>query len=155
MSAGVVRSPRLATALVLVAAGCAGYAAPAAALIALNAGSGATFTNFAPAHTATATGSLTATDTSASWTLQVQDTGTGAGHMVAGATGCSGSDPQLSDALTVNVTSPLGGFISNGTVTLSATNQTVAHATIQLLVANVFTTNYSQLIPATQVMLTG
>jgi hypothetical protein len=129
--------------------------APAVSLISLSAGSGATFTTFSPGQTATATGALTATDTNASWTLQVQDNGAGAGYMVAGATGCAGSDSQLSNALQVTVSSSLGGVVSAGQRAIGATPVTVASATSQLLSASVLTTGYSQAIPTTQVMRTG
>jgi hypothetical protein len=140
----------------LAAAVLSALATPASALISLAAGPGAMFTSFSPAHTATATGALTATDTSGAWTLQVQDNGSVGGHMVAAATGCGGSDSQLANALTVNVTSGLGAnFISSGVTTISGSPATVAYATAQVLTASVLTTNYSQLIPATEVMLTG
>lgn len=131
-------------------------AAPAAdALILLSAGPGAALSPFQVGKTATATGSLTATDTSGSWTLTAQDQGSGAGKMVAGTTGCSGSDPTLADPLQVSVTSALGGVTSAGTVSLSGSNQTVASATSQTLASNAFTTNYTQVIPSTEKLLTG
>jgi hypothetical protein len=125
--------------------------------LSLTAGTGAVFaTNFTPGGTANQTGALTATDTSASWTLQVQDTAaTNAGKMKAAVTGCTGSDAALANSLTVNVTSPLGGVTSAGVKTVSGTVTTVASATSQLLAANVLTTNYSQVIPSTEVMLAG
>lgn len=125
--------------------------------LSLTAGTGAVFaTNFSPGNTATSTGALTATDTNNSWTLQVKDSGTGAGKMVsAGGPTCSGSDSTLTDPLAVSVTSPLGGVTSAGQVSISGTNQTVASATNQLLAADVLTTNYSQPIPANQVMTAG
>lgn len=125
--------------------------------LSLTAGTGALFTtNFAPGNTATALGALAATDTNPSWTLQVEDTGSGAGKMVA-ATGptCTGSDPTMADPLQVSVTSALGGVTSAGTVSISNTNQAVASATDQLLAANVLTTNYSQTIPSSESMLSG
>jgi hypothetical protein len=127
--------------------------------IALTAGSGAVFASgYSPGSTATATGVLTATTTNPSWTLTVQDNGAGAGHMVsANPTLCSGSDAQVTNSLQVAVTAPvsLGGFQSAGTKTISASAVTVASATAQLLAANVFTTNYTQVIPSGQVMLAG
>ena len=125
--------------------------------LSLTAGTGAVFaTNFSPGNTASSTGALTATDTSNTWTLQVKDTASSnAGKMQAAALGCTGSDPVLTNPLQVSVTSPLGGVNSAGTVSLSGTNQTVASATNQLLAANVLTTNYSQVIPNSQVLLTG
>jgi hypothetical protein len=125
--------------------------------LSLAAGTGAVFaSNFTPGGTATQTGVLTATDTSPSWTLQVQDTAaTNAGKMKAAATGCTNSDAALTNSLTVNVTSLLSGVTSNGVTTIAGTNATVASATSVLLAANVFTTNYSQSIPAAQKMLVG
>ncbi len=125
--------------------------------LSITAGTGALFTtNFSPGNTATATGALTATDTNSSWTLQVQDTAaSNAGKMKAAATGCTGSDAALANPLAVDVTSPLGAVTSAGSVSISGTNQTVASATAQPLAANVLTTNYSQTIPSSQVMLTG
>jgi hypothetical protein len=125
--------------------------------LSLTAGTGAVFaTNFSPGNTAAATGALTATDTNASWTLQVQDTASSnAGKMKAAATGCTGSDANLANALQTKVTSLLGGVTSNGFVSISGTNQTVASATAQPLAANVLTTNYQQVIPSSEVMLTG
>ena len=73
----------------------------------------------------------------------------------AAAVGCSGSDSSLANPLSVRVSSPLGGVTSAGAVSISGTDTTVASATNQLLAANVLTTNYSQVIPSTEVMATG
>jgi hypothetical protein len=130
----------------------------ASGTIALTAGSGAVFSGFSPGTTATATGALTATTTNPSWTLSVQDNGAGAGHMVSGTPGlCSGSDSQVTNSLEVAVTAPLalGGFQSAGAKTISGSPVTVASASAQLLAANVLTTNYTQVIPSSQVMLAG
>jgi hypothetical protein len=127
----------------------------AGAVLLLSAGPGAALSPFGVGKTATATGSLTATDTSGSWTLTAEDLGSGAGKMVAGAVGCGGSDPALANPLQVSVTSSLGGFNSAGTISLSGGNQTVASATSQTLTGNTFTTNYTQVIPSTAKMLTG
>ncbi len=130
--------------------------------ISLTASSGAVFTtNFSPGNTATATGALTAADTNSSWTLQVEDTAaSNAGKMKTAALGCTGSDAALANPLNVSVTAPVslptgGGVTTTSPVSLSGTNQTVASATSQLLAADVFTTNYSQTIPSSEVMLTG
>jgi hypothetical protein len=127
--------------------------------LALTASVGATFaTNFSPGNTASTTGSLTATDTNPGWTLQVADTnsaGGNQGHMLAGASGCTGSDASLASPLSVAVTSPLGGVISTGAQALSGTSTTVASATAQLLAASLLTTSYSQVIPATEIMRSG
>ncbi len=160
---------RLAAALTVLA-GMGLFASPALAVsvgenvtgttlgsLSLTAGTGAVFaTNFSPGNTATASGALTATDTNSSWTLQVKDTASSnAGKMAAAAVGCSGSDANLANPLQVTVSSPLGGVTSAGAVSISGTNQTAASATSQLLAANVLTTNYSQTIPSSEVMLTG
>jgi hypothetical protein len=90
-----------------------------------------------------------------SWTLQAKDAGTGAGKMVAGATGCTGSDTTLANPLQISVTSSATGFHSAGAITLSGTNQTVASSTTNGLTAAALTTNYTQVIPGTEVMLKG
>jgi hypothetical protein len=125
--------------------------------LSLTAGTGAVLaTNFSPGNTASSTGLLTATDTNSSWTLQVKDTASSnAGKMKAAAVGCTGSDAALANPLSVNVTSPLGGVTSAGSVSISGSNQTVASASAQPLAANLLTTNYSQTIPSSEVMLTG
>jgi len=125
--------------------------------LSLTAGTGALFTtNFSPGNTATSTGALTATDTNSSWTLQVQDTAaSNAGKMKAGATGCTGSDAALANPLDVKITSPLGTVTSAGYVAISGSNQTVASASAQPLAANLLTSNYQQVIPTSEVMLTG
>lgn len=130
-------------------------APPAAGQLVLTPGSGSALAPFEPDKTASGMGSLTATDDSPSWTLQAQDQGSGAGKMVAGATGCAGSEPVLADPLQVSVTSPLSGVTSAGTISLSANNQTVATGSDQPLAAAAFTTQYTQVIASTEVLLTG
>jgi hypothetical protein len=130
-------------------------APPANALISLTPGTVSALTPFGPGKTATGSGNLTATDTSTTWTLQAQDTGSGAGKMVSSATGCTGSDSKLANPLQVSVTGTLGGVNSAGTVSLGAGNQTVASSTTTALAATVLTANYTQVIPDTQTMLTG
>jgi hypothetical protein len=113
-------------------------------------------TGFQAGSTATTTGLLTLTDTNPSWSLSVSDSAAGTpGHMVAAASGCSGSEPSLQNPLTVDVTSLLGGATSAGPVSISGSPQTVNSATNQLLAANVFTTNYSQTINSTENLLAG
>jgi hypothetical protein len=128
-------------------------------VIALTASAGATFLSaFSPGNTPTAAGSLTATDTNPGWTLQAADTNAGSsnkGHMLAGATGCAGSDASLVNALNVNVTTSLSGVTSAGQVAISGTAVTVSSATSALMAANPFVTHYSVVIPATEVMLSG
>ena len=125
--------------------------------LALTAGTGAVFaTNFSPGNTASQTGLLTATDTSPSWTLQVQDNAaSGAGHMKAGTLGCTGSDAQLANPLDVTVNSLVPGVTSAGSKSISGSAQTVASSTSALLAANLLTTNYSQVIPSSEIMLAG
>jgi hypothetical protein len=123
------------------------------------------FTNFAPGNTATGSGALTAVDTNPTWTLQVQDLGTGAGKMVQTGGTCTGSAAQTTNALKVGVTAPTSGLPTgtgvtvNPAVTLSGTVQTLATNTTgtggQLLNGNVFTSNYSLVIPTSQVMAAG
>lgn len=123
------------------------------------------FTNFAPGNTATGSGALTAVDTNPTWTLQVQDLGTGAGKMVQTGGTCTGSASQLTNALRVGVTAPASG-LPTGTgvsvsspVTLSGTAQSLATNASgtagQLLNGNVFTTNYSVAIPSSDAMTAG
>jgi hypothetical protein len=115
--------------------------------------SGASLSNFEPGQTATGSGALTVTDNNPGWTLQAQDQGTGAGKMVAAASGCSGSDPLLADPLQLSVTSQLAGVASPPPVTLSPSNQTVASASSQpLLTPTMLTTHYTQVIPLTEPM---
>jgi len=118
-------------------------------------GTSATFgTNFDPGGTATANGLLTATNTAASSTLTVGDAGTGAGHMVKAASGCTGSDAQLTNALTTNVTGT--GVTSAGVKSIPASASPVTVATASApIAAAALTTAYSQSIPTSQVMLTG
>lgn len=138
----------------LAAAIIATQAAPAMALLSLAVGSGATLSPFRPGQTATGSGALTVT-TVLPWTLTVSDGGTGAGHMVKSAAGCTGSSAQLTNALSVTVTSAASGFTSAGAKSISASATPVASGSTALLVATVLATNYAQIIPATQVLLTG
>lgn len=125
--------------------------------IALAVGAPAPFVGgFQAGSTATTTGILTVTDTSPHWTLSVEDAATGdPGHLVAGSSGCAGSEANLQNPLSVSVTSLLGGVTSAGAVSISGAPHTVASATNQLLAANVFTTNYSQTIGSSEVLLSG
>jgi hypothetical protein len=121
-----------------------------ATALSLTIGTSATFTNFRPGQTATGSGSLLATALPP-WTLTVADLGSGAGHMVKAATGCTGSAAQLTNALTVTVT---GSGTSAGSKTIGATPVAVASGS-NILVAALLSTNYSQVIPASETMLTG
>lgn len=147
---------RIALCGAVAAAALAALAAPASAvLLSLSAGAGAQLAPFRPGQSATGSGSLTATDPSATWALTVLDAGTGAGHLVKAAAGCAGSDAQLTDPLTVTVTGLAGGVTSAGSKAISATPTIVASGTSALLLPTVLTTNYSQIIPTAQSMLTG
>lgn len=113
-------------------------------------------TGFQPGSTASTTGLITLTDTNPNWTLSVHDEATSdPGHMIAAASGCSGSVPALGSPLAVNVTSLLPGASSAGPVNISGSPQTVSSATNQLLSANIFTANYSQTIGSGEALLAG
>lgn len=110
-------------------------------------------TNFAPGNTATASGTLVATDTSAAPVLTVQDqAAANAGKMHAAATGCTGSEAFLANPLSVTITGT--GVTSSGAVSLSGTAQQVASATAPIA-ATTLTTSYSQTIGSAETMLTG
>lgn len=128
---------------------------PAGAVLLLSTGPGSALSQFEPGKTATGSGAVTATDTSPSWTLQVEDQGSGAGKMVAAATGCGGSDPMLANPLQLEVMSPPSGVTSAGQISLSNSNQTIASSTSQVLTSQVFTVDYSQLLPPDETMLAG
>ena len=117
-------------------------------------GTSATFTTgFDPGGTAAASGLLTATNTAATSTLTVLDAvATAPGHMLAAGTGCTGSAPSLTNALTTNVTG--SGVTGAGAKSITGTATTVASATAPLAAA-ALSTAYTQVIPSAQVMLTG
>lgn len=138
----------------LAAAIAALWSTSASALLSLAVGAGATLTPLQPGQTATGTGAITAT-TILPWTLTVSDGGVGAGHMVKSAVGCAGSAAQLTSPLAVTVSSSASGFTSSGSRSISASPTQVASGTSALLLASVFTTSYSQVIPSAQVLLTG
>lgn len=138
--------------LVALAVAALGVPVPPAFALSLGIGAGASLAPFQPGQTATGSGSLIAVDLFP-WTLTVMDAGAGAGHMVKAATGCVGSDPQLFNALTVTVTG--GGVTSPGPKPISGTATTVASGNGTLSLGITLTTGYSQVIPASQVMLTG
>ena len=161
---------RVAAAVVAVA-GVAVFAAPAGAAsipqtvtgtalsqLTLTAGTPSAFTTFQAGSTGTATGALTATDTSPTWTLGVQDLSAD-GHMQAAATGCTGSASELGSPLQVTLSALPTGSTSAGQVTIpgktASSATTVASATNALLAANVFTTTYSQAIPSNENLLAG
>lgn len=135
--------------MTLAAVALCAAAAPASA-ISLATGTGATLTPFQPGGTAVGTGSLSAVAVAA-WTLKVQDSGVGAGKLRAAASGCTGSDVQLSNALTVSAT--VNGSTS-ARLTITGSPQTLATGA-GLVSGFVITTNYSLVIPATQVLRTA
>jgi hypothetical protein len=151
----VLASPALATTCTGTCTGGQQVSGATIASMSLAVGPATAFTtNFSPGNTATAASTLTGTDTSPSWILQVQDNGTGAGKMVSGA-GCTNSEATLQNPLAVNVTTPLGGATSAGSVSISGSAQTVSSATTAPLAATPFTTSYSQNILSTESMQTG
>lgn len=123
-------------------------------VLALTAGTAPLFTTgFQPGGTATANGTMTATNTAALSTLTVVDSAaTTPGNMDATGATCTGSDTSLTNALTTGVTGT--GVTTSGVKTLSETAQTVATAAAPISAA-VLTAAYSQAIPAAQLMLTG
>lgn len=130
-------------------------ASPADAVITLTA-TAATLSNLATGSTATGSATLTASDGSGSWTLQAQDLGSGAGDMVASTSGCTGSPPQLANPLQISVSTSLSGVTVAPPISLSATAQTLGSATsAPMLSPTTFTANYTQVVPATQALLTG
>lgn len=130
----------------------------AASQLTLTAGVPGVFTSFQAGSTGTAIGALTATDTSNTWTLTVQDQAND-GHMQAGATLCTGSEAELANPLQVTLSGLPTGSTSSGQVTIPgkspATAATVASATNALLAANAFTTTYSQQIGSGETLLAG
>lgn len=152
--------------------GVAAFAAPAGAVtvpqtvtgtaasqLTLTAGTPAAFTSFQAGSTGTSAGVLTATDTSPTWTLTVQDLAND-GHMQA-ATGstCAGSETELANPLQVTVGGlPASGATSAGQVPIpgkTATATTAASATNALLAATALTTTYSQAIGSSENLLAG
>lgn len=111
-------------------------------------------TGFYPGGTATSTGTLVVTDTSATPTLTVQDatSTTNYGHMQAAATGCTGSEAFLANPLQVTVSGT--PFTSAGPVSLSHSATTVATASAPVA-AVVLTTGYQQAINSTENLLAG
>lgn len=161
----VALHPRL-SARLLVASGLCGFvlvygtcllaSEPAEALISLSANP-VVLSALQPGGTSAGTGTLTATDTSGIWTLQAMDGGSGAGHLVAAATGCTGSASQLVNPLKLSVSGLVTGATSAGTIDLSGTNQTVASSTnpLAVLSGSPLTTNYSVTVPPDEVLLAG
>lgn len=108
-------------------------------------------TNFQPGGTATSSGALTVTDTSATPTLTAVDSTSTSnnGHMQAAATGCTGSEAFLANPLKVGIVSATG--LTGSTISLSGTPQTVATASAPVAAA-VWNTSYSQTIGSTETM---
>jgi hypothetical protein len=107
----------------------------------------ATITNFGPGRTATGTGSIIVTAVLTAWTLTVSDP-SHAGHLVPGATGCSGAETQTVNPLTVSVSGVLGSTVSAGTKTISAGAQAVASGNG----SDTLTASYSLVIGPTEQM---
>ncbi|TMK41818.1 MAG: hypothetical protein E6G56_03630 [Actinobacteria bacterium] len=106
-------------------------------------------------------GTLTAVDTTPSWTLSVNDgTTSGDGHLQKGAVGCTGSETELANASQVNVAPlvPNASVTSNGYVTVPANGATaaaVASASAVPLAATVFTNTYKQSIGSSEILVSG
>jgi hypothetical protein len=107
---------------------------------------------FAPGSTATTSGALTVVSLSP-WTLQVSDqSGSAApGHLIRSAT-CSQGASSLAQPLQITGTPALGTGTSSGTVSLSATPATIATGPAA---TSVVTTDYSQVIGASEAILKG
>jgi hypothetical protein len=144
---------RLPMVVALAALGTLVPAAPALALVlSLTAGPATTIAPLKIGQTASGTGTLTASSLLGGWFLWVKDSAAAtSGFMVKSATGCAGSDAQLTNKLTVTVT---GAGTSNGAKTMTTSDVQVA-AGGGILSSDTLTTTYSQVIPLTQVMLTG
>jgi len=113
------------------------------------------FTNFNPGGSAAASGTLVATDTSAAPGLTIQDTATGhPGHMVAAATGCTGSEAFLANPLGVTVSGTGWTSATGSPISVSGTAQSVASASAPQS-ASTLTTAYAQSILISEAMLTG
>ncbi|UTI66629.1 hypothetical protein NBH00_10545 [Paraconexibacter antarcticus] len=137
-------------AVVLVAGAVLLAGAARASALSLGVGTGATLSPFRPGQTATGSGSLTIVSLGA-WTLTAEDDGPGAGHMVKGAAGCTGSSAQTTNQLTVAVTAL--GVTSAGAKAIGATPVQVASG--GLTAGLLMTTAYSLVIPSAQTLLTG
>jgi hypothetical protein len=111
-------------------------------------------TPFHPGTTGIATSALTVTGL-LGWTLQVADTNGASpakGHLLQGTgASCSLGEANLANPLTVTASG--SGVTSNGPVSLSATNQTVA--TGNTFLAGGINISYSQAIAATEMLESG
>lgn len=129
-------------------------AAPANGTISLTATS-STLSNLATGQRAAGSATILATDTSGLWTLQAEDTGSGAGKMVASSTGCTGSASPLANPLRISVSTSLSGVTTN-TIDLSSSKQPLASASnVAMLTPATFNANYTQVVPSTQALLNG
>lgn len=162
---------RYLAAVVLAGAACGVQAGPALALdqvvsgttlstLALTAATPASFgTTLAPGATVNSTGgTLTATSTSPSWNVTVQDQAVGTpGHLVAGGVGCTGSAANLANAASVNVSPAVanGSITSAGATAVSGAAQQVISAANVLLSATVFNTAFSQVIGSSELLTAG
>jgi hypothetical protein len=129
-----------------------------AGTLSLSVGTPAAFgTTLSPGTTQTAVGTLLATSTNPSWNLAVRDNASTPGKMDAlGGLTCTGSEANLTNALSVNVT---GGGTSAGPVSISGVDQTVASAggsnPDAPLAAATLTNNYSQTIGSGETLTAG
>lgn len=128
--------------------------------LSLTAGTPAVFgTSLAAGTTVGSTGgTLTGVSTSPSWSLAVRDQAAGTpGHLVAAASGCSGSTPALTNAAKVTVTPVVanGAITSAGQKAITGSDVTVASASNALLASTVFTTAYQQVIDSDEVLTAG
>jgi hypothetical protein len=115
-------------------------------------------TTFSPGATVNSTlGAITAVSTNPNWTLSAAETG-GDGKMARSiADGvCATSTPTLTNAAGITVTPVVpNASITSTARTLSGSNQVVAAASAVPLAATVFSTTYSQVLPASEILATG
>jgi hypothetical protein len=118
--------------------------------------------SLSPGSTVDSTGgTVTAVDTSPSWTITVKDgAASGAnGKMDASTPGvgsCLHSPNELTNALSVSVVPAVtNNAIASTTRTLSSVDQAVASATAVPLAANVFTTTFTQAVGSTEALQAG
>jgi hypothetical protein len=109
-----------------------------------------TMSSFAPGTTATTSGTILVSGVLAPWTLKAADSGH-AGHLVAGAVGCTGSEAQTANPLTLSGSGLLGTTNSAGTITVGSAPQTVASG----IAADTVTVSYSLVIGRTETMRAG
>lgn len=109
-----------------------------------------TLAGLAPGQTASGSGTVTVTGVPAPWTLKVADPAH-AGHLRPGAVGCSGSEAQTVNPLSVSAGGLLPTTNSSGTVVVGASPVTVATGSA----ADTVTASYSLVVGPTEVMGAG